>query len=61
MNFGVAFLSSYYNMYISLDFGIIKAAIGLIFIILIYLFGSFHADKELRNIPLQEVLKEYQE
>lgn len=61
MNYGISILSSYYGMYISLEFGMVKGLIGLVCIVVIYLLGSFHADRELRNIPLQEVLKEYQE
>ena len=61
LDYLIKYFAEYYNMYMSFELSYFKALLGLLLIILVFYIGSYQATKEIRNISLQEVLKEYQE
>ena len=61
LNYMMAYFTEYYNMYMSFDMNMLKGIAGLVLIVAVYLLGSYQAGREINEIPLQEVLKEYQE
>ncbi len=61
INLMVEYMVKEFNMYMPFEFNPLLTAAGLLLMVVIYLLGTFNAARKIRQVPLQEVLKAYQE
>jgi putative ABC transport system permease protein len=61
MNYFTVYLVQEFNMFMPMEFNLIGAVLGLVFIVVIFLLGTANANRQIKKISLQEVLKSYRE
>lgn len=61
MNFFTVYLAQEFNMFMPMEFNLIGTVLGLVFVVVIYLLGTANANRQIKKISLQEVLKSYRE